>query len=250
MGASQSTIQDPSITGINKIGDKLVFRKIDGTEDSIPIDTVSIQSVVVDNTGNLVITRTNGSKDGPFNIKGPKGDSIIGPKGDSIIGPKGDSITGPKGSDSTIPGPPGRDSALANGIPSGPGMYAIYDPTCNNDEVFRGVTGGAVNGICRGNTNFINHQGGGAIGGFRFLNFTNGTKNIVMETDGLGNLLVKGRDILKELDNCVKKDGKYKITERRYGRLLTNPGGVLGVGEQNTAGNQEASWTFSDSPAP
>ena len=153
MGASQSSTYQPSITGLSKKDGKLVFKKIDDTEESIPIDTVSIQTVVVDSEGNLVITRTNGSKDGPFNIKGPKGDSITGPKGDSIIGPKGDSIVGPPGRDSMVPGPkgdsiigpkgdsivgpPGRDSM----VPGPPGKdsdlnYAKFESTMKSQSVW------------------------------------------------------------------------------------------------------------------
>jgi hypothetical protein len=91
MGASQSSTYQPSITGLSKKDGNLVFKKIDDTEESIPIDTVSIQNVVVDSEGNLVITRTDGSKDGPFNIKG-KDSMVPGPKGDSIIGPQGEGI--------------------------------------------------------------------------------------------------------------------------------------------------------------
>jgi hypothetical protein len=43
---------------------------------------------------------------------------------------------------------------------------------------------------------------------------------------------------------------EYKLSERKFGRLLTNPGAIIGVGEQNTQANQEASWTITDSPAP
>jgi len=121
MGASQSSTYQPSITGLSKKDGKLVFKKIDDTEESIPIDTVSIQNVVVDSEGKLIITRTDGTQDGPFNIKGntgEKGESIIGPKGDSIIGPKGDSIVGPPGKDSMIPGPKG-DSIVG---PQGEGI--------------------------------------------------------------------------------------------------------------------------------
>ena len=153
MGASQSSTYQPSITSLSKKDGNLVFKKIDDTEERIPIDTVSIQNVVVDSDGNLVITRTNGSKDGPFNIKGPKGDSIIGPKGDSIIGPKGDSIVGPPGRDSTVPGPkgdsiigpkgdsivgpPGRDST----VPGPPGKdsdlnYAKFETTMKSKSVW------------------------------------------------------------------------------------------------------------------
>lgn len=129
--------------------------------------------------GMATVTTTSGRKFAPFNVK------------------------------STIPGPPGRNGGLIEGLPQGQGSYASWNTTCGNSDIYPGHDIG-----CGGDTNFINQQGNGR-GGFRFVNFNsnNTFKNVEMETDGSGNLnvngqinakgtvTVQGRDIIRELDN-------------------------------------------------
>jgi hypothetical protein len=176
---------------------------------------------------------------GPIGLTGPQGpkgndSTVAGPQGS--VGPIG--LTGPQGGVGPQ-GPKGNDGTLPNDIRS----RSIGRPTGDTDWFRLFGTPGVGTAVYHG---FSLGEGGGLrVGDWRSV-----PAGEIQVTD---RLLVDNRDILAELDyikrNYVRKGGKYKLTERKFGRLLTNPGAILGVGDQNTQGNVEASWIIDDSPA-
>jgi len=92
MGAQSSQLAQASIVDIEKKDDKLMFKRVDDTVVSIPIDTNSITQTYVDTKGELYIKRTDGKTDGPFKIKSEvKGD--VGPTGKDGDGIKNVNVT-------------------------------------------------------------------------------------------------------------------------------------------------------------